>query len=56
MAKNPFLNKLLLEEEELVSNTENRTPVIFCLDCSFSMRQQRRLDRVMEHLPLNWKV
>lgn len=50
MAKNPFLNKLLLEEEELVSNTENRTPVIFCLDCSFSMRQQRRLDRVMEGL------
>jgi uncharacterized protein YegL len=48
MAKNPYLNKLLLEEEELISNTENRTPVIFCLDCSFSMRQQRRLERVME--------
>ncbi len=48
MGNNPFINKYLLEEEELSSNTENRTPVIFCLDCSFSMRQQNRLERVIE--------
>lgn len=50
MARNPYLAKLLLEEEELISNTENRTPVMFCLDCSFSMRHQHRLDRVMDGL------
>lgn len=40
----------LLEEEELIANTSTRTPVIFCLDCSFSMRQQKRLEKVMEGL------
>lgn len=48
MVNSQLLKKYMLEEEELISNTESRTPVIFCLDCSFSMRQQRRLDRVLE--------
>ena len=42
------MRRYFLKEEELYDNTEIRTPVIFCLDCSFSMRQQQRLDRVME--------
>ena len=50
MAISSYLKNLILEEEELAQNTENRTPVIFCLDCSFSMLQQRRLERVMEGL------
>lgn len=50
MVSSHILKKYMLEEEELSSNTESRTPVIFCLDCSFSMRQQYRLDRVMEGL------
>lgn len=40
----------LLEEEELSSNSERRTPITVCIDCSFSMLQQRRLERVMEGL------
>ena len=40
----------LLEEEELSSNSERRTPITVCIDCSYSMRQQRRLERVMEGL------
>lgn len=45
-----LLQKYLLEEQALIRNPENRTPVIFCIDCSFSMRQQRRLERVLEGL------
>ena len=40
----------LLEEEELSSNSEPRVPIIVCVDCSFSMRQQHRLERVLEGL------
>lgn len=40
----------LLQEEELASNPEPRTPITICIDCSFSMRQQGRLERVMEGL------
>lgn len=40
----------LLEEEELSSNSERRAPITVCVDCSFSMRQQHRLERVMEGL------
>lgn len=40
----------LLEEEALSSNQEPRIPVILCLDCSYSMRQKRRLDRAIEGL------
>lgn len=40
----------LLEEEALSSNSERRTPITVCIDCSFSMLQQRRLERVMEGL------
>lgn len=39
-----------VEEDELISNPETRVPIIVCLDCSFSMRQQRRLERMMEGL------
>lgn len=38
----------LIEEERLANNPNRRTPVTVCLDCSFSMRQQRRLERMME--------
>lgn len=37
-----------IEESDLASNPEARTPVTICVDCSYSMRQQRRLERVME--------
>ena len=40
----------LLEEEELCRNSERRTPITVCIDCSYSMRQQRRLVKVMEGL------
>lgn len=40
----------LLEESDLAANPETRTPVVICVDCSFSMRRQQRLDRVLEGL------
>ena len=40
----------ILEESDLVSNPETRTPVVICVDCSFSMRQQGRLERVLRGL------
>ena len=53
-ARGKFPNKTpedyLLEEGDLASNPETRTPVIICVDCSYSMRQQQRLDRVLEGL------
>ena len=39
-----------LEEEELADNGSRRAPIIVCVDCSFSMRQEHRLERVMEGL------
>ena len=39
-----------LEEEDLVENPETRTPIIICVDCSYSMLQHRRLAKVMEGL------
>lgn len=38
----------ILDEEDLITNPETRAPIIFCVDCSFSMRQEQRLERVME--------
>lgn len=53
-ARNKFPQKTpeeyLLEEEKLSSNSETRVPIILCVDCSFSMRQQRRLEKVLEGL------
>lgn len=43
-------SEYLLEEEELSSNSETRVPIIICVDCSFSMRQHRRLEKVLEGL------
>ncbi len=40
----------ILEESDLASNPETRAPVIVCVDCSFSMLQNRRLERVQEGL------
>lgn len=40
----------ILEESDLVSNPETRTPVVICVDCSFSMWQQGRLERVLRGL------
>lgn len=40
----------LLEEEELCRNSERRTPITVCIDCSYSMRQRGRLGKVMEGL------
>ena len=40
----------ILEDEDLINNAETRAPITVCVDCSFSMRQQHRLDRVMEGL------
>ena len=37
-----------MEEGDLASNPEPRTPVILCVDCSYSMRRCQRLERVME--------
>lgn len=39
-----------LEEDELARNASRRVPVVICIDCSFSMRQQARLKKVMEGL------
>lgn len=44
-----------LEENELCTNPEARTPITVCIDCSFSMRQRgqadkSRLERVLEGL------
>lgn len=53
-ARNKFPQKTpeeyLLEEEELSSNSETRVPIILCVDCSFSMLQQKRLENVLEGL------
>lgn len=46
----PTPEEYLLREEELSTNAETRTPITVCVDCSFSMRRQQRLDRVMEGL------
>ena len=50
--KFPFKSpqEYMLEEEELSNNPEPRAPIVICVDCSFSMRQQHRLERVMEGL------
>ena len=39
-----------LEEEELADNGSRRVPIIVCVDCSFSMRQGHRLERVVDGL------
>ena len=39
-----------LDESDLASNPSMRAPIIICVDCSFSMRQQQRLERVLEGL------
>ncbi len=40
----------LLDERALVENPETRVPIIVCVDCSYSMRQEGRLARVTEGL------
>lgn len=47
---NPDWNQYRLDEYELANNPETRMPIVICIDCSFSMRQEGRLDRVMEGL------
>lgn len=42
------VEEYLLDERELATNPSVRVPIILCIDCSFSMRQQARLKRVME--------
>ncbi len=39
-----------LNEESLAQNPQQRTPITICVDCSYSMRQERRLERVLEGL------
>lgn len=39
-----------LQEEEMANNPSHRAPIIVCVDCSFSMRQENRLGKVMEGL------
>lgn len=39
-----------LEEMEMAQNPEHRTPIMVCVDCSFSMRTEHRLERVIEGL------
>lgn len=39
-----------IEEEEIARNASRRAPIIVCVDRSYSMRQQRRLEKVMEGL------
>ncbi len=36
------------EEDELARNASRRVPVVICIDCSFSMRQENRLEKVMD--------
>lgn len=39
-----------LEDEMLSRASERRTPIIICLDCSYSMKTERRFERVLEGL------
>lgn len=39
-----------LEEAELADNGSRRAPIVVCVDCSFSMRKEHRLERVMDGL------
>ncbi len=43
-------DRYLLEEITLAENPETRVPIVICVDCSYSMRQEHRLERVMEGL------
>ncbi len=38
----------LKDEEELLSNPEPRLPMVICVDSSFSMRRDKRLDRLAD--------
>ena len=38
---------------ELANNPESRTPIIVCVDCSYSMLQNGRLYKMMEGLELS---
>lgn len=39
-----------MEEEYLAQNGTRRVPIVVCVDCSYSMRQNQRLQKVMEGL------
>lgn len=39
-----------LDETELASNPERRAPIEICIDTSFSMRDQNRIEKVLEGL------
>lgn len=39
-----------LKEEDIANNSSRRVPIIVCVDCSYSMRQNNRLKRVVEGL------
>lgn len=43
-------NQYRLDEYELANNPETRMPIVVCIDCSFSMRQNGRLGHVVEGL------
>ena len=40
----------ILKEEEMANNPSHRAPIIVCVDCSYSMRQENRLDKVLNGL------
>ena len=42
--------EFILDGQDLAGNGNPQTPVLFCVDCSYSMRQQGRLQKVMEGL------
>lgn len=44
------LEQYLLDERMLAQNTENRTPIILCVDTSYSMKVGRRLEKVVDGL------
>lgn len=39
-----------LERAELVNSPANRVPVLFCIDCSLSMRKQQRIQKINQGL------
>lgn len=43
-------DEYMVDEEELATNPEKRTPIIVCVDCSYSMLQKQRLQKVVEGL------
>lgn len=46
----PTPQEFMLDAEDLANNSNEQTPVLICIDCSFSMRQNHRLEKVLEGL------